>query len=351
MKKIAAICCGLILLFSDISFAEQPSAWAKEQVKEAIEQKIVPIHLQSDYQKPVTRGEFCELAVALYEKKTGSVIDQLANFTDTGEISIRKMGGLGIVSGMGDGSFAPNRMLTREQAAVMLVNLYRAMGYSVAEERTSFRDREEISSWAVTAVGQAQASGIMRGMSENRFEPGGRYTREQSIVTMMNLYSKGDRGPFADSDKQTRQEIDREVFAGEIREEFYRIVNEHRRNHGLRALEPNPELQVYADLRAAEQRQRFGHQRPDGTPAGSGWYDSQNFMNTRFAENALSVHQLKSDPKEEAEYIFSRWRDSEGHNKHMLYVFDDPITMALGLDLQVEDGNRITSAAIWATGY
>ena len=129
------------------------------------------------------------------------------------------------------------------------------------------------------------------------------------------------------------------------------MLNEHRVANGLRTLEVNKELQVYADMRAAEQRIQFGHTRPDGTPAGSGWYNSQNFMNTRFAENAYGTWTLDyGDAKGSAEKFFSGWKNSSGHNRHMLYNFDSNITMALGLDLQIV-GRIVTSPGIWASGY
>ena len=52
----------------------------------------------------------------------------------------------------------------------------------------TFADVENISSWALEAVGQVQAVGIMRGVDDNIFSPKGPYTREQSIVTMLRLY-------------------------------------------------------------------------------------------------------------------------------------------------------------------
>ncbi|MCL2801193.1 MAG: leucine-rich repeat protein [Treponema sp.] len=137
-----------------------------------------------------------------------------------------------------------------------------------------------------------------------------------------------------------------------LRQEFYRLVNEHRRANGQRELEVHAGLEEYADIRAAEQRARFGHTRPDGTPAGSGWYNSRNIMNTRFAENAISVHRLNSNPAIAANYIFTRWKNSAGHNRHMLYNFSAPIQMALGIVPMLESNGRdVSSGAIWATGF
>lgn len=374
MKKIVAAVLSFMVFCSGSVFAEEPSGWASEKVREAIEWKIVPAYLQTGYKKTVTRAEFCALGVALYEEKTGTVIGQMESFSDTEDINVRKMAGLGIVSGMGEKRFEPDRLLTREQAAIVLVNLYQAMGGAPKVQGSFFEDQTQIAPWAVDAVAKAQGTGIMSGMRSGRFEPKGNYTREQSIVTMYNLYLHPNIGGSEQKDttksSSTQQpqeqpnevqaistpemkisELDRERFAQEIREEFYILVNEYRRNNGLRELAVNPQLQIYADLRAAELRQLFGHQRPDGSAAGSGWYDSKNVMNTRFAENALGNHRLDFDAKKSAEYIFSRWKNSEGHNRHMLYDFDEQITMALGLDLQIENGRWIDSPAIWATGY
>jgi uncharacterized protein YkwD len=140
-------------------------------------------------------------------------------------------------------------------------------------------------------------------------------------------------------------------YAEAVRTEFYRLLNEHRKVNGKSELEINLELQGYADIRADEQRLRFGHTRPDGTPAGSGWHNSKNFINSRYAENALLGVYVSTTPEDAALSIFSSWKESEGHNRHMLYNFESHIQMAFGISqVQDEDGN-ITTGAIFATGY
>jgi uncharacterized protein YkwD len=140
-------------------------------------------------------------------------------------------------------------------------------------------------------------------------------------------------------------------YAEAVRDEFYRLLNEHRAAHGLRELEVNLELQGYADIRAGEQQSNPGHTRPDGTPAGSGWYDSKNNVNTRYAENALGAGTINADPINTALGIFSIWKDSAGHNRHMLYRFKNQTEMALGFAPELDKDGRILSGAIFATGY
>ena len=98
------------------------------------------------------------------------------------------MAGLGVVNGVGDGKFDPNASLTRQEAAAMLARLANVMEKPLTSGTASFADSASVSGWAIEAVGQVQASGIMNGVEGNRFAPADPYTREQSIVTMLRLY-------------------------------------------------------------------------------------------------------------------------------------------------------------------
>ena len=165
-----------------------PSSWAIPQVNAAISAGLVPQNLQSRYTQATTRAEFAALAVALYETATGREITGRAQFNDTNDINIQKMGYLSVVTGVGGGNFAPNNTLTREQAAVMLARLANAIGQPLPQSAPTFADNNQISSWAIDSVGQIQAVGIMGGVGNNQFDPLGHFTIEQSIITMLRLF-------------------------------------------------------------------------------------------------------------------------------------------------------------------
>lgn len=171
----------------ELPAADVPSTWAVEQVEEAAAAGIVPESLQSRYTQAATRAEFCALAVRLYEKVTGETITQRATFSDTTDINVQKMAGLGVVNGVGNGNFDPNGTLTREQAATILARLAEAMGHSLPQAAPAFSDSAAISSWAAAGVGQVQAAGIMEG-NGSAFIPQSAYTREQCILTALRLY-------------------------------------------------------------------------------------------------------------------------------------------------------------------
>ena len=170
----------------EIEVFSQPSGWADVYVNRAIAGGLVPGHLQSHYTQATTRAEFAALAVSLYEFWNGEIIGRIP-FDDTNDVNVQKAAYIGVVQGVGNNRFAPHDQLTREQAATMLMRLASAFEQALPEQVADFSDNEDIASWAVDAVGQMQATGIMGGIGNNVFSPRGSYTREQSIVTILRL--------------------------------------------------------------------------------------------------------------------------------------------------------------------
>ena len=181
----------------DTASGGMPASWAMDDVYRAIELGILTPDLRGDYKQPIPRAEFCKLAYCYW----GAVYGNYpyygygeTNFVDTDDPYVSAMSMVEVVNGYGDGVFDPDRPLTREQAATILSRLvlfggrYVGGGEKLPSGEAGYADAAAISSWAVDAVGQVTAAGIMNGMGENAFAPKGSYTREQAIVTIMRLY-------------------------------------------------------------------------------------------------------------------------------------------------------------------
>ena len=166
-----------------------PSSWAVEEVNAAISAGLVPQFLQSGYRQTITRAEYCALAVALYEEYTGVEISGRVTFIDTNDVNVEKMAAVGVVEGVGGNRFDPYALLTREHAATLLPRLANALGRPLLPGPATFVDMGSVSPWAVTGVGQVQAAGIMSGVGNNTFAPKDPYSREQSIITMIRLWN------------------------------------------------------------------------------------------------------------------------------------------------------------------
>ncbi|MCL2085111.1 MAG: S-layer homology domain-containing protein, partial [Oscillospiraceae bacterium] len=77
-----------------------------------------------------------------------------------------------IVTGLGDNRFNPDAYITREEMARMLANYIRYKGYSLPSgSAPELADEASIASWALSAVKQIQAAGIITGRPGSLYEP------------------------------------------------------------------------------------------------------------------------------------------------------------------------------------
>lgn len=197
MKRTIAAILSAAMLVTAAAAAEAPSSWAKSAVDTARNAGIVPEQVDQAYTQSITRADFCALAAAVYRtwEKSGNVksVDKATvSFSDTKDEDVLLCASLGVVNGVGNGKFAPQQQLTRQQAASMLHrlgNLRKKAKDSVKDRMPHvFADGADIQAWARSDVYWAYNSGVMNGVSGNRFAPNNSYTYEQSIATMLRLY-------------------------------------------------------------------------------------------------------------------------------------------------------------------
>lgn len=184
------------------------SNWAKTELDKANENGLIPvILLGSDMTKPITREEFAELAVRLYEKTTGlaSIPASPNPFTDTKNPEILKAFKLGITTGMSTTTFAPEKLTNREQVATMLSRTIRIMapgGNFSTSGAPAFSDSKDISSWAMDHVLFMAKLGIIKG-TDGKFMPKAittaqtaagyaTTTREQAIAMSVRSFEQMD---------------------------------------------------------------------------------------------------------------------------------------------------------------
>ncbi|WP_127579861.1 S-layer homology domain-containing protein [Paenibacillus koleovorans] len=173
--------------------------WAKEQMERMAERKIVQGVTDSEFRPElaVTRAEFASLVTrTLGVSPTGSVGD--SSFSDVRESdwyfgAVSAAAETGIVSGYEDGTFQPNRTITRQEMAVMI---YRAMQYAgtlnvpATGNGIAFSDADTIQSWAQDAVANLTALQIVNGVGEERFAPNDTATRAQSTVILYRMLTQ-----------------------------------------------------------------------------------------------------------------------------------------------------------------
>lgn len=192
-------------VYADSASGQQYSDWAKPEIEKAAENNLIPDSLKkADLTKTINREEFCELALLLYEKGTGSSPAPVSPnpFTDTANPQILKAFALGITQGTSTTTFSPQVLINREQCATMLYRTLKAVNpdgnYTIAGV-SDFPDQKDISSFAVEGAKFMSKLGIIKGDINGNFMPKpaavsssgyGMATREAAILMSVRSYGK-----------------------------------------------------------------------------------------------------------------------------------------------------------------
>ena len=101
-----------------------------------------------------------------------------------------------MVYGPGDGTFLPGNLISRQDAAVLLMQAAAALDLPItAEGGLLYSDMEQISAYARPAVAwvsqvrdSVSSRSVMAGVGDGRFDPMGTYTREQAVLTLLRMF-------------------------------------------------------------------------------------------------------------------------------------------------------------------
>ncbi len=197
MKRSLALLLTLALLLLLTPYSVLADATSDNQavneVNLAKQAGLVTDKVTRDYQKNISREEFCELVVKLYEKLTGKTATAGADiFTDTDNADILKAYSLGIIKGISADKFAPGNYITRQEICVMLA---RCIDTAISDaditsyKNNIFADGEKIASWAGPSVNYAYDKSVIKVVGSNRIDPLGNVTCEQAILLAYKIYN------------------------------------------------------------------------------------------------------------------------------------------------------------------
>lgn len=200
-RIIPIIMIGIMIFGMFTTASAAPSSWAEDFMKSMLMEELASdTLLRADLmQQAVTRAEFAELTVRLYAKAKGMAVTDIPEwnpFADTDNPMVARAYNIGIVSGTGldDNNrrlFSPNKQVTRQEIAVMLVKELKLLGISTSPSYTTkFADDSAISSWAYDAVAFATETGIISGVGSNKVAPKANATREQAMTIVDKIALK-----------------------------------------------------------------------------------------------------------------------------------------------------------------
>ena len=200
VQKMILSAISLTAVLGTSAFAADLSNWAVPGYQSASEAGLVSYSVVSNNLKDsITREEFCELAMNLYKKLTNESLPERISspFEDTDSVAVAQAYNYGIVNGTSDTTFTPDRLVTREEMAKMLVSTLTAseIVFNIADGAdmayvSAFEDGNQTSSWAMSSVNTALNYELLTGMSDTVLNPLGATSREQAIVSVNRSYEK-----------------------------------------------------------------------------------------------------------------------------------------------------------------
>ena len=99
--------------------------------------------------------------------------------------AVSTLANLGVISGYQDGSFGPDRNITRAELATILARFFGTPGDSVLDHFTDISGN-----WARKYINQAAEAGLVYGYTDGTFRPDQNITRAETIVMVNRILGR-----------------------------------------------------------------------------------------------------------------------------------------------------------------
>src|ERR1700730_11775475 len=187
---LVVICCGLSGISYAQTFSDIQGNWAQTQIEKWAGKRLVIGYPDGTFRPDnrVTRAEFVTMVNrAFIPNKTESS----SNYKDVSmtqwyyhEVAIAKQ--QGYITGYPDGGFQPNNYITNQEVAVILARLFAADPKNLKD--LNFTDKNQIQSWAYTAVQKVTTYQLMNGYKDGTFQPNHEISRAETLVALDNAF-------------------------------------------------------------------------------------------------------------------------------------------------------------------
>ncbi|MBR4308958.1 MAG: endonuclease [Oscillospiraceae bacterium] len=179
------------------NFTDVPDGyhWAHDGIEYAVENRLFKGMTDTTFGPDVSMNR--AMLVTVLWRNAGSPVEGMINFSDVTPSAwyadaVAWASHNGIVNGMGDGTFAPDAVINREQIATILYRyaIYRSYNTAGGTSLSQFPDGAVVSAYAVDALQWAVAGGLINGISTqgvSYLRPQGSATRAQVATILMRF--------------------------------------------------------------------------------------------------------------------------------------------------------------------
>lgn len=172
-----------------VSLKDVSGHWAQKNIEALVASGAIGGYPDGTFKpdRSISRAEFAGILVKAFqlEDKGGKIFADTAAHWAKETIAAATAGG--IINGYDDNTFGPDDLITREQMAVMV---FKAARLAPTAGGTSFADDSSISSWSRQAVAAVVHNGIMNGYLDNTVQPQGKASRAEAATVIIKALDK-----------------------------------------------------------------------------------------------------------------------------------------------------------------
>lgn len=163
--------------------------WAKEAIEFVKEKGWIQGRTKNKYEPKeyLTRAEFATIITRILELDTNNIEetsykDISSHWAKKEIITLTKTG---LIEGYTDGTYRPDKYITREEIAKVLSNLIEKN-----EENTAVNFKDvDLKRWSYKYIEKMVQNGIMKGYENNTFRPNSNITRAEIAVVLERMYN------------------------------------------------------------------------------------------------------------------------------------------------------------------
>jgi hypothetical protein len=165
--------------------------WAEENISKLVEIGAVSGNPDGSFKpnESITRAQFVSILLRVMVKQRLAYLDSDLMLNDTdrhwGRRYLAAAVKYGVLNPDAEGNVSPDRLITREEMAVMLARAVKLQGDADALD---CGDKAEISSWAREAVAALTKNGSITGFPNGDFHPKDGATRAQAAVSVLRAF-------------------------------------------------------------------------------------------------------------------------------------------------------------------
>lgn len=172
-------------------FTDVTNHWAKTDIEDMANKGIINGVGDKRYEpdRSVTRSEFIAMLIRIIGIEDAGFEQIFADVvsSDWYYTVVQTAYRNGLVKGRGEG-FEPLANITREETAIILINAYEKYKETAEKATLDFADTDKISDWALEAVEKAVGAGLIGGDDAGMVNPSGNLTRGEAATVLSRLY-------------------------------------------------------------------------------------------------------------------------------------------------------------------